>query len=133
MRQWYVLMSLLLPILLTGCANDQDLRVLQANTSALQRQSSALHQTMASRLQQLSDRIARSAQSQAEIRRDVAQAAATLDELRVQLQRLQGDIQETQHLMQRGVTEGVGVSATTPSEVETRLRALEKQLGVATP
>ena len=133
MRQWCGLLYLLLPVLLMGCASDQDLHALQVDTATLERQSSAFRQTMEPRLQQLSDRIAQDEQSQAEIRRDVARAAATLDELRVQLQRLQGDIQETQHLMQRGTTEGVGVTATALAGLETRLRALEQQLGVGTP
>lgn len=132
MQRWCVLMYLFLSVLLTGCASNQDLRAIQADTSALEHQSRAHHQTIESQLQQLSDRVAQGEQSQAEIRRNVARAGATLDELRLQVQRLQGDIQETQHLMQRGMTEGVGRSTTTLADVETRLRALEKQLGVGT-
>src|SRR5262249_50848649 len=51
----------------------------------------------------------------------------TLDELRVQLQRLQGDIQETQYRARRGTTGGEGISATKLADFETRLSELEKQ------
>jgi tol-pal system protein YbgF len=57
----------------------------------------------------------------------MARTAANLDELRIQLQRLQGDIQETQHRVRRGTTEGEGISATKLADLETRLNELEKQ------
>jgi septal ring factor EnvC (AmiA/AmiB activator) len=133
MKRWFVLVSLLLHGLITGCARDTDVRALQADTSALGRQSSERHQTVEVRLQRLSDSVAQFEQSQAETRRNVARVAATLDELRVQLQRLQGDIQETQHQVQRGTPGGERISAMKLADFETRLRELEKQLGVATP
>jgi len=125
--------SLLLSGLMTGCASDSDLHELQADTSALARQNSAYNQTVAARVQQLSDRVTQFEQSQAETRREVARAAATADELRVQLQRLQGDIQETQHLEQRSSTGEGGVSAAEVANFETRLSEMEHQLGVTPP
>lgn len=131
MKRFLVLMSLILPVLMAGCARDTDLHALQADTSALAQQSSARQQTVEARVQQLRDRVAQFEQSQAETRRDMARAAATLDELRIQLQRLQGDIQEVQHLVQRGPTGSEEVSATKLADFETRLRDLEQQLSVS--
>ena len=123
----FVLVSLLLPGLITGCVGDRDVQALRADTSALERQSSERQQTVEARLQTLSDRVAQFGKSQEDTRRDLARTAATLDELRVQLQRLQGDIQETQHRVGRG-TSGEAVSTTKLADVETRLSALEQQL-----
>ena len=133
MKRWFVLVSLLLPGLITGCAHDTDLQALQADTSALARQSGDRHQTMEARVQQLSDRVAQFEPSQVATRRDLARITVTLDELRIQLQRLQGDIQETLHRVQRGMTDSAGVSATRLADFEIRLGELEKQLRVATP
>src|SRR5919205_281332 len=128
MKRVFVLVSLLLPGLMTGCASDQALQAVRADTQALERQSSERQQTVEVRLQNVSDRVAQFEKSQAETRRDLARTAANLDELRIQLQRLQGDIQETQHRVRRGTTGGEGVSATKLADFETRLSELEKQL-----
>ena len=133
MKRSFILGSLLLSGLMTGCTSDSDLHALQADTVALARQNSTYNQTVAARVQQLSDRVAQFEQSQAETRREMARAAATADELRVQLQRLQGDVQETQHLEQRGPT-GVGeASAAAVANFETRLGEMERKLGVTPP
>jgi hypothetical protein len=58
----------------------------------------------------------------------LARINATLDELRVQLQRLRGDVQETQTQAQRGRTGSEGVSSSRLANFETRLGELEKQL-----
>jgi peptidoglycan hydrolase CwlO-like protein len=131
MKRALIVVSLILSGLMTGCASDTDLSAVQANTSALARQSSAYQQTAAARVQQLSNRVTQFEQSQAETRRDVARAAATVDELRVQLQRLQGDVQETEHLTQRGSTGRGEASAAEVVNFETRLHELEQKLGVA--
>ena len=133
MKRSFILGSLLLSGLMTGCASDSDLHTLQADTSALARQNSAYNQTVAARVQQLSDHVAQFEQSQAETRREVARAAATADELRVQLQRLQGDVQETQHLEQRGPTGEGEASAAEVANFETRLGEMERKLGVPSP
>ncbi len=101
MKRWFVLASLLLSGLIIGCASDRELQTLQADTTTLQRQSSTQHQTVAARVQQLSDRVAQFEQAQTAARRDLARINAALDELRVQLQRLRGDAQETQIQAQR--------------------------------
>src|SRR5712691_8577395 len=118
MKRSFVLGSLLLPGLITGCVGDRDVQALRADTSALERQSSERQQTVEARLQTLSDRVAQFGKSQEDTRRDLARTAATLDELRVQLQRLQGDIQETQHRVRRGTTGGEGVSTAKLADFE---------------
>ena len=118
---------------MTGCASDSDLHALQADTAALARQNSTYNQTVAARVQQLSDRVTQFEQSQAETRREVARAAATADELRVQLQCLQGDVQETKHLEQRGPTGEGEASAAEVAKFETRLGEMERRLGVTSP
>jgi TolA-binding protein len=133
MKRSSILVSLLLSGLTTGCASDSDLHALQTDTTVLARQNSAYNQTVTARVQQLSDRVTQFEQSEAETRREVARAAATVDELRVQLQRLQGDIQETQHLEQRGSTGEGEASAAEVANFETRLGEMERKLGVAPP
>src|SRR5215831_5265999 len=98
MKRSLCMVSLLLSGLLASCASDSDLHTVQSDTATLARQNSTYNQTVAARVQQLNDQVAQFEQSQADMRREVARAAATVDELRVQLQRLQGDVQETQHL-----------------------------------
>jgi chromosome segregation ATPase len=128
MKRWFVLVSLLLPSLIMGCASDTELQALQADTSALQRQSGTRHQTVDARVQQLSDRVAQFEQAQTAARRDLARINAALDELRVQLQRLRGDAQEAQIQVQRGTPGGEGVAAARLANFEARLDDLEKQL-----
>jgi tol-pal system protein YbgF len=127
MKRVFVLVSLLLPSLIMGCASDRDLQAMRADAQALERQSSERQQTAEARLQSVNDRVAQFEKSQAEARRDLARTAATLDELRIQLQRIQGDIQETQYRVRRGTTGGEGISATKLADFETRLSELEKQ------
>jgi len=127
MKRLFVLVSMLLPGLIVGCASDSDVRALRSDTLVLERQRSELQQTVEARLQTLNDRVTQVGKSQEDTRRDLARTAATLDELRIQLQRLQGDIQETQHRVGRG-TSGETASTTKLTDVETRLSALEQQL-----
>jgi outer membrane murein-binding lipoprotein Lpp len=128
MKRGFVLVSLLLPGLVMGCASGTELQALHADTSALQRQSSTRHQTVDAQVQQLSERVAQFEQAQIAARRDLARINATLDELRVQLQRLRGDAQEAQIQVQRGTPGGEEVSAARLANFETRLDDLEKQL-----
>ena len=93
MKRVFALVSLLLSGLIAGCASGTDLHAIQADTSGLQRQNTERHQTVEARVQQLGERVAQFEQSQLAARRDLARINATLDELRVQLQRLRGDIQ----------------------------------------
>src|SRR2546426_9190816 len=96
MKRWFVLVSLLLPSLIMGCASHTELQALHADTSALQRQSSARHQTVGARVQQLSDRVTQFEQAQTAARRDLARINAALDELRVQLQLIECGINTRQ-------------------------------------
>ena len=127
MKRWFVLVSLLLPGLIVGCASDSDVRALRTDTLVLERQRSELQQTVEARLQTVGDRVAQFEKTQAETRRELARTTATLDELRIHMQRLQGDIQETQHRVRRG-TNGETGSSTKLADMETRLNALEQQL-----
>ena len=129
MKRWFILASLILSGLIIGCASDRELQAVQADTTTLQRQSSTQHQTVAARVQQLSERVAQFEQAQTAARRDLARINAALDELRVQLQRLRGDAQETQiQAQRRGTRGGEDVSAASLANFEARLNDLEKQL-----
>jgi chromosome segregation ATPase len=128
MKRWFVLVSLLSPGLIMGCARDTELQVLHADTAALQRQSSTQYQTVAARVQQMSDRVARFEQAQSAARQELARINAAVDELRVQLQRLRGDAQEAQIQVQRGKQGGEEVAAAKLADLEARLNDLEKQL-----
>jgi chromosome segregation ATPase len=128
MKRVLALVTLLLSGLIVGCASGTDLQALQADTAGLQRQNSERHLTVDARVQQLHERVTQFEQSQLAARRDLARINATLDELRVQLQRLRGDVQETQTQAQRGRTGSEGVSASRLANFETRLGELEKQL-----
>ena len=129
MRHILVLVSMLLLSVMAGCASDSDLRSMRADTQALERQSSERQQTVEARLQQMGDRVAQFEKSQTDTRRDLARTSATLDELRLQLQRLQGDIQDTQHQLRRG-PKGAEGAATTKlvDDYTARLNKLEGQL-----
>ena len=128
MKQVFVLVSLLLSGLVTGCASDRELQTVRADTQALERQNSERQQTVEARLQNVSDRVARFEKAQQEAGRNLAQTVADLNELRTQLGRLKGDIEETRQRMRRGATGGEGVSAAKLAEFETRLGDVERQL-----
>jgi ABC-type transporter Mla subunit MlaD len=128
MKRCFVLLSLLLSGLIIGCASDTEMYKLQADTSSLQRQSGTYQQTMEAKLQQLGDRVAKVEEAQAATRRDIAQAAAQADELRNQVRRLQGEVQETQHQAQRGAAASEGGTSPKLANVETRIKTLEQQL-----
>ncbi|MBM3223642.1 MAG: hypothetical protein FJZ47_07565 [Candidatus Tectomicrobia bacterium] len=125
----FLWLSLLLPIWLMGCATDSDLQSIHADRLALERQATTRQQTVETRIQQLNERVMRLEPSQAATRREVAQVTAALDELRIQLQRLRGDVQETLRQAQRSAPGGAGASAAKLADWETRLNELEKQLG----
>jgi hypothetical protein len=57
MKRVFVLVSLLLPGLVMGCASDRDLQAVRADAQALERQSSERQQTVEVRLQNVSDRV----------------------------------------------------------------------------
>ena len=130
MKPWVGVARVLLPVLLAGCASQTEVQAVRADTVALERQGSAQHQTIGARVQQLSDRLTEIERAQAATRRDLARLTAMVDELRGQMQRLQGTFEETQHQLQSAPT-GEGVTATQLARLDTRLRALAKQFAVA--
>jgi hypothetical protein len=121
-------MPLLLSGWLVGCATDTDLQGVQVDTALLARQQSERHQTMDVRMQQLNERVGRFTVSQEETQRGVARVAKTVDSLRVQLQRLQADVQETLHRVQRSDIKGEEISDAKLAAFENRLGEVEKQL-----
>jgi lipoprotein NlpI len=129
MQRWVV--RLLLPVLLAGCAPHTDLQAVRAQALAVEQQSSVQHQTMETQIQQMSDRIADLEQAQATARRDVARVAATVAVLRRHLHRLQGAIQQTRRQVQRGPTEREQSTAARLTQLDIRLRVLQKHLRVA--
>jgi chromosome segregation ATPase len=128
MKRWFVLVSLLWPSLIMGCARDTELQALHADTAALQRQGSAQYRTVEARVQQMSDRVAQFEQAQSAARHDLARIDAAVDELRVELERVRGDAQEAQIQVQRGTPGGEEVDAARLADFEARLNDLEKQL-----
>jgi chromosome segregation ATPase len=128
MKRWFVLVSLLLPGLIVGCAGNTELQAVHADTVALQRQSRTQYQTVAARVQQMSDRVAQFEHAQSAARQDLARINAAVDELRVELQRLRGDAQEAEMQIQRGTQGGEEVTAARLADFEARLDELAKQL-----
>lgn len=127
MKQWYALIGWLLLAVVAGCASQQELQTLRADVQALERQRSPRENTIEQRLQTLGDQLARLEQSQGDSRRELAQAVASTQELRVELQRLRGEVQETRQQMKRGLTASPerDVMATKLAELQTRLGAVE--------
>ena len=57
MKRLLVLVSLLLPSVLVGCASDSDVRALRTDTLVLERQRTELKQTVEIQLQTLGERV----------------------------------------------------------------------------
>lgn len=134
MKQQVVCLSLLLASLHLGCATDTELQGAQVDAVTLARQQSERHQTVETRLQQLNDRVLKFGPSQEETRRSVSRLVTTVDDVRIQLQRLQADIQETLRRAQRSAGGAADPqSAAKLSEFDARLGELEKQLRTLAP
>jgi tol-pal system protein YbgF len=111
---------------LTGCVAQGDLQALRADLTALERERRQHDQEINERLETLKARLALPEQGQLDLRRELAQTIATNDELRVEVQKLRGSLQEIQHRTQQGMgSDGRDVFATKLAELETRLAALE--------
>jgi len=130
MKPWLGILRVLLPALLAGCASQPAVQAVRADTVALERQGSAQRQTIGARVQQLSDRLTEIDRAQAATRRDMARVAAMVDEVRGDIQRLQGAVEETQHQVQSAPTEGEGETATRLARLDARLRELAQQLAL---
>lgn len=133
MKQQLACLSLLLVSLHLGCATETELQGVQVDAVTLARQQSERHLTMDTRLQQLNDRVQKFGPMQEETRRSVSRLASTVDEVRIQLQRLQADIQETLRRAQRNAGSADPQSAAKMSEFDARLGELEKQLRTLAP
>lgn len=133
MRQTRVWVSLLLAAWLAGCATDVDLQGVHVDATALARQQSERHLSVDARVQQLYERVGRLAPAHEEMKRRVTQLTTTVDGVRVQLQRLQADVQETLRRAQRSAGKGEEVSAAQWEELQRRLDELEQQLHAITP
>ena len=126
MRRSLVCVSLLLAGVLTSCVSQSDLQALRADLTALERERRQRDQDMTERLGTLNTRLALPEQGQVDLRRELAQIVAAQDELRVEIQKLRGNIQEVQHRTQQGIgPDARDVFATKLAELETRLAALE--------
>src|SRR5574341_1895605 len=129
MQPWWRMVSLLLPVLMTGYAQSTEGQAVRATMGVVERQSHVQHQPVEARVQQLSDRLTQIEHEHAVTRRDLALVTAKIEEVRGQLHRLQGAIEETKRQAQRGTAEGG--AATRLTKIDCRLRALAKRLAVA--
>jgi tol-pal system protein YbgF len=126
MRRLLVLVSLLLCGVATSCVSQGDLQALRADLTVLERERRQRDQEINERLGTLTTRLTLPEQGQADLRRELAQTVATNDELRVEVQKLRGSLQELQHRTQQGMgLDARDVFATKLAELETRLAALE--------
>jgi tol-pal system protein YbgF len=130
MKSWYVELGSLCAAFLVGCASQQDIQALRADVQALERQRSPRNDAE-QRLQAVGEQLARVEQSQLDARRELAQTVAATQELRVELQRLRGEVQETRQQMKRGFTSTPEreTLSTKLAELQTRLEALEGRRG----
>jgi tol-pal system protein YbgF len=100
MRRLLVCVSLLLAGVATSCVSQSDLQALRADLTALERERRQRDQDITERLGTLSTRLALPEQGQVDLRRELAQIVAANDELRVEVQKLRGNLQEVQHRTQ---------------------------------
>src|SRR5262245_32210491 len=80
MNPWYVLLGLLLPPVVAGCASQQEIQSLRADVQAMERQRSPRGTDMEQRVQALGDQLVRVEQSQMDARRELAQTVAATQE-----------------------------------------------------
>src|SRR5262245_36735315 len=129
MQSWWRMVSLLFPVLMIGYAQGTAGQAVRGNLGVVERQSPVQYQLVEARVQQLSDRLTQIEHAHAATRRDLAQVAAKIEEVRSQVHRLQGALEETKRQAQRGTAEGS--AATRLTKIDSRLRALAKRLAVA--
>ena len=128
MQRMFSLLILLAFGLIVGCASQENVQALRAEITAMERQLAQRDKGTADQFNALDQRLANLEQSQAEARRDLAQSIAASEALHLETRRLQGNVQETQHRMQRHATpsgEMRDLLATKIAELDTRLKALE--------
>ena len=127
MRYRGILGVALIAGMLTGCASQKDLQALRAELIGTER---ARRQRM-SEVDRRLEGLEMPGQNPGDMRRELAQTKAATEELRVEVQRLRGSVQEFQHRQQRGGSSTAAdqdVFATKLAELETRLAAVEYRL-----
>src|SRR6266568_3862951 len=100
MKRLLMLVSLLLVSLVAGCASQRGRQAVPIDSTAFERQSMQRQQFVEERLQALSERVTQSEKSQAEVRHEFAKVIDSNEELRVEIQRLQGAVQEISYQLQ---------------------------------
>jgi tol-pal system protein YbgF len=122
MKPWLRLSSLVGMSLVAGCTLQSDLQAVRADLAALERDSFRRNQEVSARLDAL-DKQLNSPDNNT--RRELAETGATMDELRVEVQNLNGQVQELQYRLQNNV----GASPEMGDRLATKLAELETRLG----
>ena len=104
MKRSFIFVGLLLPALLAGCVSDREVQALRSDSLSIERQGMRREQELDERLQALNERMTQFEKSNSEARRELAKAAATSEELRSEVQRLHGAMQETRYRSQQRST-----------------------------
>jgi tol-pal system protein YbgF len=128
MKRVLVLVSVLLVASGFGCTNQEELNALRAEVTALERQLGPRGRDASGRLNSLGEQVARLEQSQTDVRRELAQMQSATEDLRVNQQRVRGELQEAQNRMQRQpepTADRRNAFAGKLAELETRLAELE--------
>lgn len=136
MKRGVVILSLVLLGVGGGCTVREDVQGLRSDMTAIERQRTRQEKAVEQQLIGFGERLARLEQSQTEVRHDLAQAVATLQELQVEQQRLRGTMQETQYRLKRGAPPDASTRdafATKLAELSTRLVELENRLSPTAP
>jgi tol-pal system protein YbgF len=124
MKRARLLGTLVLAGFLAGCSAREDRQRLQAEMAAIRNQQAERKTEVNQRLQTLDEHIAN-------IERNQAQTVATSEELRTEMQRLHGEVQQALRRAQGGAPTAFGTRdalATKLAELETRMRDLETTL-----
>ena len=128
MKRWLQLGSLFCVSLIAGCTMQSDLQAVRADLAALERDSFRQNREVSARLDALDKRLG---SPDNDTRRELAETGATMDDLRVEVQNLNGQVQELQYRMQNnmGPTMEMGDTfATKLAELEARLATIEQRV-----
>ena len=127
-QRWFPMVSLIGVSLIAGCTLQSDLQAVRADLAALERDSFRRNQEISARLDALDKRLSG---PDSDTRRELAETGATMDEMRVEVQNLQGQVQELQYRLQNSVGDSPEMGnrlATKLAELETRLAAIEQRV-----
>ena len=122
-RRWLVPVSIFLMGCVVGCVHENThentLEVLRAHLAAREHQrlqyDARVLEALAVQLQAFDAKLARLEQAQSKKQHELAQTVMTAEELRGEIQRLHGTIQEVQHRMQQGPMPTAPLPVATPS------------------